>query len=313
MGTYVGGDNGRGQMELWYRFDDGVRREVPHVVKHSPGGLAWGYEGSGPSDAALSILAHITNDRAVAETWYQEFKREVVARLTLDQPFELDRADVEQWLASRGVGVAPEWELSDEPAVRRGQGPPSGVVDVRDRALARHHLERAAEQLARRSAALDAREAALDRREAQLRQRERRLDAQASSVERQLNRSESRLDAQPPTSQPEVEARWTLSAAPVKDQLETLQRETEDDLATVARGINVEPEWAAGVLDGSITEVVLPHVQQICEGLHCTPYDFWGADEGRTIMHAYGPELWPRYIEPLAPPPPDLGGPELGL
>jgi hypothetical protein len=312
MARYVGSDNGRGQMGVWYEFDDGVRREVPHVVKHSPGGLAWGYEGSGPSDTALSILAHITEDRAVAEAWYQDFRREVVAGLMLDHPFELERADVEQWLARRGVGVAPEWEVSDEPAVRRPQGPPTGATDVRDRALARHHLERAAEQLARRGAALDAREAALDRREAQLGQRERRLDAQASSLERQLNSWEPRLNAQPPTSQPEAEARWTLSAAPVKDQLQTLQRETEEDLATVARGLQVEPEWAAGVLDGSITEVDLPHVQQICEALHCTPYDFWGADEGRTIMHAYGPELWPRYIEPLAPPPPDLG-PELGL
>jgi hypothetical protein len=311
MGTYIGQDNGRGQMGVWYQLDNGARQEVPHVVKHSPGGLAWGYEGNGPSDTALSILAHITEDRAVAEAWYQDFKREVVAGLTLDRPFELERADVEQWLARRGVGVAPEWEVSDEPAVRRPQGPATGVTDVQDRALARHR-EGTAEQLARRGAALDAREAALDRREAQLGQRERRLDAQTSSLARELDRREPGLDAQAPTSQREAEARWTLSAAPVKDQLQTLQRETEDDLATVARGINVEPEWAAGVLDGSITEVDLPHVQQICEGLHCTPYDFWGADEGRTIMHAYGPELWPRYIEPLAPPPPDLG-PELGL
>ncbi len=311
MGTYIGQDNGRGQMGIWYQFDNGVRQEVPHVVKHSPGGLAWGYEGNGPSDTALSILAHITEDGAVAEAWYQDFKREVVAGLTLDHPFELERADVEHWLARRGVGVAPAWELSDEPAVRPGQGPPSAVTDVRNRAVPRDHLEPTAEQLARRAAALDAREAALDRRETQLRQRERRLDAQASSLERELNRWESGLDAQP-NGQPEVPARWTLSAVPVKDQLRTMQRETEDDLATVARGMNVEPEWAAGVLDGSITEVDLPHVQQICEALHCTPYDFWGPDEGRSIMHAYGPELWPRYIEPLAPPPPDLG-PELGL
>ncbi|HEV2811038.1 MAG TPA: DUF6166 domain-containing protein, partial [Acidimicrobiales bacterium] len=260
MGTYIGQDNGRGHMRLWYQFDNGARQEVPHVVKHSPGGVAWGYEGNGPSDTALSILAHITEHPAVAEAWYQDFKREVVAGLTLDHPFELERAEVEHWLARRGVGVAPEWEVSGEAAVGRGQGPPSGVTDVRNRALAREHLQRAAEQLARRSAALDAREAALDRRETQLRQRERRLDAQASSLERQLDRCESGVYPQLRSSQLEVEVRWTLSAAPVKDQLRALQRQTEDDLATVARGINVEPEWAAGVLDGSITEVDLPHV-----------------------------------------------------
>jgi hypothetical protein len=68
------------------------------------------------------------------------------------------------------------------------------------------------------------------------------------------------------------------------------------------------------VMDGTITEVDLDHVQRLCEGLHCTPYDFWGAEAGRSIVHAYGPELWPRYIEPLAEPPGrGLGGPELGL
>ncbi len=47
---------------------------------------AWGYKGSGPADTALSILADITEDRAVAERWHQEFKREVVARLFWTNP-----------------------------------------------------------------------------------------------------------------------------------------------------------------------------------------------------------------------------------
>jgi DNA-binding Xre family transcriptional regulator len=100
----------------------------------------------------------------------------------------------------------------------------------------------------------------------------------------------------------------------VRFQVEALLAQTQDDLPTVARGINVEPEWAAGIMDGSITEVDVDHVQRLCEGLHCTPYDFWDAEAGRSIVHAYGPELWPRWIEPLVEPPgPGLGGPELGL
>lgn len=282
MGAYVGLFDHEDRAGLWYVDDAGVRSPVPHVVSHSPGGLAWGYEGSGPSDTALSILSHISQDRAVARTWYQEFKREVVAALPLDQPFELERAAVEQWLADRGVGVPAEWELS------HGPEPASQLHGTGERAVT-------VEALARRSAALDAREAALDRRE-------RQLD------ERQLS-----LDVSPPTLEhTEVEPRWTLPAEPVKAQLEALQRQTQGDLATVARGIGIEPEWAAGVVDGSITEVDLPHVQRICEGLHCTPYDFWGAERGRSILHGYGPELWPRYIEPLIPPPPDLGGPDVG-
>lgn len=33
-------------------------RGVPRVVHHSPTGIEWGYGGSGPADAALSVLAY---------------------------------------------------------------------------------------------------------------------------------------------------------------------------------------------------------------------------------------------------------------
>ena len=290
MGTYVGRNDGQGQMALWFEFDDGARREVPHVVKHSPAGLAWGYEGNGPSDTALSLLADITQDRVVAERWYQEFKREVVARLQIDQPFELPRAGVERWLAGRGVGVPPE---SASPGPQLGN---AGPLPLATSASTRVDL---AERLAERSAALDAREAALDAREHEVNRRELRTNTWEASLRQAVG---------------ETQPRWTLPAEPVKVQIETLLVQTQDDLPTVARGINVEPEWAGGVMDGTITEVDVDHVQRLCEGLHCTPYDFWDAEAGRSIVHAYGPELWPRYIEPLAEPPgPGLGGPELGL
>lgn len=38
---------------------------------------------------------------------------------------------------------------------------------------------------------------------------------------------------------------------------------------------------------------------EVCEALRCSPYDFWGAERARTILDVYGPERWPRYIEPL--------------
>ncbi len=47
----------------------------------------------------------------------------------------------------------------------------------------------------------------------------------------------------------------------------------------------------------------LAQVRQVCEGLGCTPYNLWGVEGARSIAHAYGPELWPRYREPLDPPP----------
>jgi hypothetical protein len=289
MSAYVGGFDETGRGALWFRDEGGQRREVPHVVSHSPDGLSWGYEGSGPADTALSILADITEDQAVAERWHQEFKREVVARLSLNQPFELERGSVEQWLAGKGVAIAAEWDVTNR---RASMSPPvPGALEV-------HHAPVAtAAQLAQRSAALDAREHALDLRERALDRRDLRAETWEASLRGTTG----------------TEPRWTLPAGPVKGQIQTLMVLTHDDLSTVARGINVEPEWAKGVMDGSITEVDLNHVQRLCHGLHCTPYDFWGAEAGRSILHAYGPELWPRYIEPLAAPGRDLGGPELGL
>ena len=37
---------------------------VGHVVKHSPTGMSWGYVGSGPSDAARSLLIAVLGDDA---------------------------------------------------------------------------------------------------------------------------------------------------------------------------------------------------------------------------------------------------------
>jgi uncharacterized protein DUF6166 len=49
--------------------------------EHSPTGFEWGYEGSGPAQLALAILAdHLAEDDRACEL-YQEFKRRIVARL----------------------------------------------------------------------------------------------------------------------------------------------------------------------------------------------------------------------------------------
>ena len=105
---------------------------------------------------------------------------------------------------------------------------------------------------------------------------------------------------------------WALPAAPVAAQLRNLIIDTGDDVAIVARDVGVQPEWAVAVLSGVMDEVDIPHVQQLCEGLHCTPYDLFGTDAARSIAHAYGPELWPRYVEPLEPAV-DVEPPEIDL
>ena len=46
---------------------------------HSPSGFEWGYNGSGPAQLALALLADACEDPATALRHCQEFKRDIVA------------------------------------------------------------------------------------------------------------------------------------------------------------------------------------------------------------------------------------------
>ena len=54
---------------------------------HSPDGFAWGYGGSGPAQLALAILLHLGKEN---EIHYQRFKQMVIAKLPMDQDFEIE-------------------------------------------------------------------------------------------------------------------------------------------------------------------------------------------------------------------------------
>ena len=66
------------------------------VRNHSPTGPEWGYNGSGPAQLALAILLAVT-DRETAERRYQQFKDDVIARIT-DVEWSLPLRDVRHWL-----------------------------------------------------------------------------------------------------------------------------------------------------------------------------------------------------------------------
>lgn len=72
--------------------------EVPHQKLHSPTGMEYGYEGSGPSDLARSILYYHTGNMP-APALYQEFKREMIATLDGTQTqHEITWMEVTEWL-----------------------------------------------------------------------------------------------------------------------------------------------------------------------------------------------------------------------
>jgi hypothetical protein len=56
---------------------------------HSPYGPNWGYAGSGPAQLALMILLDFVGDEGFALHHYQEFKRQVIARIDQERNWVL--------------------------------------------------------------------------------------------------------------------------------------------------------------------------------------------------------------------------------
>ena len=194
--------------------------------------------------------------------------REVVAKLPVNERFALPRAEVDAWLHRHA-------STPRRPGSANVQQPPRRER----RATARRTTSD------RQATALAARSRALDQREQRLREREARLDAMAVAV----------------GLVPVVGRATSLPAEPVRCQLEALVIDTGHGVDELARSSGMDPRWAAGVATGVITQVDLPHVRQVCEGLRCTPYDLWGPGAARSISHAYGPDAWPADAEPLLP------------
>lgn len=92
--------------EVWVHAGNRrIRRLDPRydLVNHSPTGFAWHYEGSGPAQLALAILADVAGE-AIALAHYQDFKRDVIAALP-EGAFGLTRAGVRTWLIAGGARV----------------------------------------------------------------------------------------------------------------------------------------------------------------------------------------------------------------
>lgn len=109
------------------RTDQHGEAPLPHHVRHSPTGFAWGYAGSGPSELARCLLISTLGERAwcpvctreptdpealcfcdsrclVTPALYQALKFDVVAALP-DQGWQLPVSAVTDWLQARAVRV----------------------------------------------------------------------------------------------------------------------------------------------------------------------------------------------------------------
>ncbi len=97
MKVYVGGRSLAGAQVTV----DGRPLDPRYDLKRlSPAGFEWTYEGNGPAQLALALLADHLGDDARALALYERFMREVVA--DLDNSWELNAAEIDA--AIRKIG-----------------------------------------------------------------------------------------------------------------------------------------------------------------------------------------------------------------
>jgi hypothetical protein len=101
------------------RFVDGERvRHIPlrtDLANHSPTGFEWGYQGSGPAQLAVAMLAHATGQGNLAVLLHQPFKREFVGLASRDFGWVLRRDQVLAWVEEQRIEpTASEREPGDE-------------------------------------------------------------------------------------------------------------------------------------------------------------------------------------------------------
>ncbi len=97
MKTYAGGRSLAGAVVTV----DGRPLDPRHDLKRlSPTGFEWTYEGAGPAQLALALLADHLGDDARALALYERFMRAVVA--DLDNSWELTSAEIDEAIAALG-------------------------------------------------------------------------------------------------------------------------------------------------------------------------------------------------------------------
>jgi hypothetical protein len=88
------------EAEDWELLLDGVKldaKKSQKVFNHSPDGLAWGYGGSAPAQAALAILLAVTEDEKVSLALHNQFMHSVLMDVPMRNDFTLT-LDIEHWV-----------------------------------------------------------------------------------------------------------------------------------------------------------------------------------------------------------------------
>jgi hypothetical protein len=264
---------------------DGLRRTIDHVDQDE----TFGTSSDKPQERQMGARYRIDRDDG---TWWE---------LGWDKPlgtFYATRLAADDEVGDRvvedlGDGLSQIATIG-QLANKIGQPVPAGIAHELAADAAAHPFSSAPRFLSEAEVLVitpdptdgSAQRAQLARWEASLRSWEKRLVSWSQSL----------------YAQESVEPLWTLPAEPVVNAVRNLQAEVgDDDLATFAAGIGMDRRLIVDLLGGRLSGGLdVDQISQVCEGLHCSPYDLWGTDLARGILHAYGPERWPGHIEPLA-------------
>jgi hypothetical protein len=84
--------------EDWAVFLNGKELD-PHYehCNHSPTGLSWGYNGSGPAQLAFAMLYEVTQDLEFTRKHHQDLKRELISQLDQNSNWSITEEEILAW------------------------------------------------------------------------------------------------------------------------------------------------------------------------------------------------------------------------
>lgn len=103
MKTYTGERDRVGACKVWRVEANGKRRPLPmrkNLYNHSPTGFEWGYNGSGPAQLALALLADVLDNDDLAVRWHQPFKFKVIGNLPRAEPWRMSEVGIREIVAN---------------------------------------------------------------------------------------------------------------------------------------------------------------------------------------------------------------------
>ena len=85
-------------------IDSGGERELPlrlDLQSRSSAGFAWGYQGAGPTQLALALLADVVDDDELVLYHHQHFKLAVIAGLPPNRGWRMTSEDIHSWITGK--------------------------------------------------------------------------------------------------------------------------------------------------------------------------------------------------------------------